>query len=236
MIASEIINQIANSREYKDLCRNITKGNPLHEDLFQELILTLCEKDPAKIEDLHGKGELKWFIIKILQNQYKSTSSKFYKQNIQFSQRSSELNDEPEKDNQEDELNDIIQVVEAEAKKETFEKSSEWYENKLFRSYLKETSLRKLERKTDISRNAITNTILQYVGKLKDKVETKRKFMEKRFIKLELPKNLKEDIFENSLYENMKPEELIIQHLKKINKTIKVKRSTTITITQITIF
>lgn len=237
MKAKDIINEIANSKEYKDLCRNITKGNSLWEDLFQELILILCEKEPAKIEELYSKGQLKWFIVTILQNQYKSNTSDFYKDHIRFSQRSTELFDSPQIEESKEQIEDVLQVVDHVKEKEVFDTTSDWYENKLFKSYLHESSFRKLERNTGISRVAINNTILQYVRKLKQKAETKRIFMEQRFARLELPKNIKEDIFENSLYEEMTIEELLIQQLKIINRALKIKhRTKRIEITQLKIF
>jgi hypothetical protein len=42
MTASEIINEVANNREYKSICSKLI-GPSLFEDLFHELIIILCE-------------------------------------------------------------------------------------------------------------------------------------------------------------------------------------------------
>lgn len=220
MTARKIINEIANSREYKTLCKNITKGNELSEDLFQELIIILCEKDPKVIEDLYEKKHLKWFIVKILQNQYNSRTSDFYKTHVSFGQRSTEIIERKEITEPENEY--YHHVVEFEKQKLVFNTSGEWYENKLFLAYLNEGSLRAAEAKTGISRTAIKNTIEPYISKLKAKAELKRLFMEQQFFRFQLPNNLKEEIFINSLYQELTPEEIIIQHLKIINKQLKI--------------
>ena len=222
MNARQIINEIANSKDYIQLCKNITKENTLYKDLFQELIIILCQKDPAYIEGLYAKKELKWFVVKILQNQYNSKTSDFYKTHVSFGQRSSEVI-EVKTELTETENHYYHQIVEFEKQKEVFKTSGEWYENKLFLAYLNEGSQRKLEARTGISRAAIKNTIDQYIVKLKAKAETKRLFMEKRFLRVEIPTNLKEDIFINSLYQDVTPEELINQQLKIINKVLKIR-------------
>lgn len=221
MNARQIINEVANSKDYITLCKNITKGNELWEDLFQELIIILCEKDPKVIEDLYQKKELKWFIVKILQNQYISKTSDFHKK-YGFSQKTTEIIETKTEIYEVD--NDYYnQIVDFEKQKVVFNNVGEWYENRLFLAYINEGSQRKLESKTGISRNAIKNTLDQYIQKLKDKAETKRTFMEKRFLRVQLPENIKDDIFTNSLYEEMTPEQLIIKQLQLINRILKIK-------------
>lgn len=221
MKAKEIINEIASSKEYKALCKNITKGNELHEDLFQELILILCEKSPEVIEGMHERKELKWFIVKILQNQFNSNRSKFYKDNVSFSQKSSDLHDNFKQDENEKVTEYYFDVLEHEKRREVFTSSSEWYENNIFKSYLLHGSLRKLSAATGISRNAISNTVSNYVDKIKAHSEVKKRLMDSPFIQVQLPEDLKEAIFVKYLNTGISPGELIVQHLKIVNKRLK---------------
>ncbi len=216
-----IINEVANSKEYLNLCKKIANGSELYRDLFQELIIILIEYDQEKIKGMHERGELKFFIVRILQNQFRSNSSDFYKKHVKFNANSSEITGVERQIEDIESSTHYKAIVEYEVTKENFSTSHEWYENNLFKSYLKEGSLRKLEKETGISRTAITNVINKYTSKLKAKTEAMKKFIEPKFIRLELPENLKADIFINSLYEDMKPEELLILQLKKINRTMK---------------
>lgn len=219
--ASEIINEIANSKDYQNLCKKIAGGNAIWKDLFQELIIILIEKNPLKIEQMYSMDQLKYFIIKILQNQYGSDHSALHRTHRLFAKSAIEITHEQEL------IPDIItrisdpyelSILEFEQAKQSFNTSNEWYENKLFKSLLKEGGLRKLERKTGISRSAITNTIRIYTEKIKEKANQKRLFMEKAFIGIQITAEVKELIHENSLYMGIDPEKLIILQLEKINR------------------
>lgn len=49
------------------------------EDLTQEIYLILLEYDTEKIEQMYINGQLNFFIVKIINNQYFSANSPFYK-------------------------------------------------------------------------------------------------------------------------------------------------------------
>ena len=50
------------------------------DDLFQEIMLILLEYDNKKLTDMYNKNQIKFFIARILCNQYYSVHSYFYKQ------------------------------------------------------------------------------------------------------------------------------------------------------------
>lgn len=52
------------------------------EELRQDVFLILCEYNKDKIIDMNSKKALKFFIVRITLNQYRSKNSKFYYQNI----------------------------------------------------------------------------------------------------------------------------------------------------------
>lgn len=222
MNAKQIIEDIAKSKDYKNLCKNITRGNILWEDLFQELIIILCEYDPLKIEALHENGGLKFFIVRILQNQYRSDHSPFHKTHVKFKQSSTEL------DGIERQVETVTQdqhyasIVEYECQRTVFKNSRDWYQNNLFKGLLKEGSLTKLSTKTGISRSAITRAVYEYIDKLKLKAEERRIFMESEYLRLPVPAGLRERLFHASLYKDIPIEAVVLQQLTKINRfTIK---------------
>lgn len=66
----------------------------LREDLKQELFLILCEKSESFIEDLHKKGQLRYYTTRIVLNMIASNTSPFYKKYRQiFSQHSDALHE-----------------------------------------------------------------------------------------------------------------------------------------------
>jgi hypothetical protein len=93
MNARDIINKISRDKDYIQICKNI--GRNQWEDLFQELIVILCETDPSKIEDIYnnqGPNKLRGYIIRILENQFKSNTSSFFKTHKSFTEKSIPLN------------------------------------------------------------------------------------------------------------------------------------------------
>jgi hypothetical protein len=245
MTAAQIIIMVSTSRDYREVCKNITKGNPLHEDLFQDLIEILLKKDPEYIETIYRDGYLRGYILKILGNQYKSTNSKFYKENKQFSDLTvqnvtttayydeEEIKQTPKgfnisyipEDIPENQLEEIIKIVEVNKLKDQgdFKEPRDWYKNQVFTMYLKAGSYRKLEAEADspLKRNTIALTVKEYKQDLLNLIETKRIFMDKSYFKI--PAEVKEQIFENAILLNMDPEDLLSKQLQVINRAIKQK-------------
>ena len=68
-----------NYLELKKMSSTITKGKkPGCEDLFQQTMVYLYETDKVKIETLIKKKQLRYWIARIMMNQYNSSSSKFH--------------------------------------------------------------------------------------------------------------------------------------------------------------
>jgi hypothetical protein len=223
MTAREIINQIAAGREYKDLCKNIAKGHELYEDLFQELIIILCEYDSVKLEELYAKGQIKWFIVKIIKNQFQSTTSPFYKKYRAFADRSSDQ--EVHAPTEEPEDNEVLNLVQCETEKISFTDKNDWYDTRMFQLYLQEGSLRKLSAKTGISRTAISYAIDNFKKNIYKKLDEKEEFMSKRFFSIELSDEAKEQIFQTAQLTNVKPDQVIEERIKAINRMFSLKKN-----------
>ena len=61
------------------------------EDLIQDVYLLLIEKSDKLIVDLYERGELGYYILKVVRNQLLSVNSKYYYTYIKFGAHSDEL-------------------------------------------------------------------------------------------------------------------------------------------------
>ena len=61
------------------------------EDLIQDIYLLLLEKDDTLIVNLHNKGELGYYLLKIARNQLLSKNSPYYTKYIKLRANSDDL-------------------------------------------------------------------------------------------------------------------------------------------------
>ena len=61
------------------------------DDLIQDIYLLLLEKDDTLIIDLHNKGELGYYLLKIARNQLLSKNSPYYTKYIKLKANSDDL-------------------------------------------------------------------------------------------------------------------------------------------------
>ena len=75
----KIIDELERNNVIRDICTNMRVQLNDIDDLTQEVYLILLEYNRDKIIELYQKKQLKFFIIGILQRQYHSNTSPFYK-------------------------------------------------------------------------------------------------------------------------------------------------------------
>lgn len=165
----DILNYIANSREYRDICIKICQGHKLHQDLFSELFLILNDIEEVKIVSLYEKKELKFFIIKIFQNQFNSSTSPFFKKYKKFNSLSQEI--EGIEVRQEEEFTNKKELQDILIERDYFTDKHDWYKHNLLIAYLKAGNLRTLEAKTGINIDSIWRTIKDYKKDLAKKIK-----------------------------------------------------------------
>lgn len=74
---NDIVNEVATSKEYIDIIKNIT--NTKYEEVLSELAFYMLER-PKTFEDLYNNTNyFKFFFIKMITNQFKSKTSYYYK-------------------------------------------------------------------------------------------------------------------------------------------------------------
>ena len=77
---NEIIEDLMKNNWLRDECRKFTnKDIQLADDLVQELVLYIIEKQPEKLQEAFSKNEHKFFVKRMILNQIISTSSPFYR-------------------------------------------------------------------------------------------------------------------------------------------------------------
>ena len=80
MNCSEIIQSHYRDKSIIEFFKNI--AGEWWDELRQDVFLIICEYDQAKVIDMHEKKFLKFFIIRVALNQFRSKHSKFYYQNF----------------------------------------------------------------------------------------------------------------------------------------------------------
>lgn len=84
---------MARERRVETMVENIAR-QPLDanlSDLAQMVYLILLEYDEDKLADLWEHGQMQFFIARIIINQYRSTSSPFYKQIRKYASKAEEI-------------------------------------------------------------------------------------------------------------------------------------------------
>lgn len=78
-MVTKILNELENENVVRDICVNMRVSPNDIDDLIQEVYVILLEYKPEKIVDMYEKKQLKYFIVGVLQRQYHSNTSPFYK-------------------------------------------------------------------------------------------------------------------------------------------------------------
>ena len=92
--ASTIVGEIAEHRTVEDLIRSITHHSSIEgelKDLAQIIYFALLQTDVALLEQLSTSGEMRFYIVRMIQNQYFSDRSTFYTEIRRFRDRTSEI-------------------------------------------------------------------------------------------------------------------------------------------------
>jgi hypothetical protein len=76
---NKIIIELYEQKVIKNIINNMNISSRYADDLEQEIYTILLEYDNDKIIELYNKKQLKYFIIGVIQRQYFSNNSPFYK-------------------------------------------------------------------------------------------------------------------------------------------------------------
>ena len=100
MTSNQIINELAKNKVIEKLVANISPDDNSpgalssdNKDLSQLIYLTLLEKPNSLIEDLYSKGELIFYVIRIITRNVYSTTSPYYRAIKKFKNKTTDIND-----------------------------------------------------------------------------------------------------------------------------------------------
>ena len=95
MTKSDVLDIIAREHLVERVVNKLLSSskNPFDcpEDLIQDIYLLLLQKDDDLIINLYNKGEIGYYILKVVRNQLLSVNSKYYYTYIKFRANSDEL-------------------------------------------------------------------------------------------------------------------------------------------------
>lgn len=139
----------------------------LSDDLYQHIWLKILEMDTDKIESIHAKGFLDFYIMRMIRNEATNPNNPFLKL-IRF------VNSSPYQ-----EIEIAIEEYDKEADLEYYKTCKTikeklntlfWYDKGIFELYLKLGSLRKVEKETGIKYGAIHQTVNKVKRQLNESV------------------------------------------------------------------
>ena len=100
MTSNQIINELAKNKVIEKLVANISPDDNSpgalssdNKDLSQLIYLTLLEKPNSLIEDLYSKGELIFYVIRIITRNVYSTTSPHYRTIKKFKNKTTDIDD-----------------------------------------------------------------------------------------------------------------------------------------------
>ena len=157
------------TQNYKDLeqaVKNITKGDKLTQDLFQECIIILIEyKDQDKIQELIDNNQLKFYFISIVIRQYLSSTSPFHTKFRKQAANASEMdvyNIETVDEQYDHEIDELIKYINKQKDKES------WYTKKMLELKFEDgLSYRDISKMTKIPLTSCYNTINAFRNKVR---------------------------------------------------------------------
>lgn len=170
----ELITKIAENKEYLTICRKITGGNLLYKDLFQEALLILLEYNNEKIIDIYRQGRIRFFFARICTNLYRNKNSTFNKKYLRYEyplNGSVLIEDENYDFEKDEEYESKRRLVQKELKIKN-DDDPLWYENSIFKHYLKEGTIIKLAKNTGIKYQSLETTIRRVRNRIRKQYET----------------------------------------------------------------
>ena len=146
-------------QELEKAARNISRGHQLWSDLLNHCVLDFLEKDTA--DQVVADGYAQFYIVRIMLNQWKSTTSPFYKlyrsspnvsvEDTNLAEWYHQTEIDPDWDI--DKVKEILNYMEED------KEDAGWYHKKLIDLYAETPNYKRLAEMTGISRTSISKSI-----------------------------------------------------------------------------
>lgn len=172
MTRNQIVTELFMSKAFNEC---IGKMEPAHirDDLKQEVALVVCSLPDEKLIGIHQRGELNFYVARVIINMANNREKHFYKNFRQFHYQLSECIDddtpgvvipaEPDPDFMEREMLEQVKDAAIESIDKLY-----WYDAELVRLYMRLGNFRALERETGIPFISCYHTIKKSFKKLKE--------------------------------------------------------------------
>lgn len=91
--ADVVVAGLARGRRVETMVQNIARSalTPVLKDLCQTVYEVLLRYDPQRLSEIEAKGEMNYFIARIVLNQYRSVNSPFHMEMRKFSMLSEDI-------------------------------------------------------------------------------------------------------------------------------------------------
>jgi len=162
--------------ELYQIALKITKGNDLDaQDLTQEVYIIMLEYNQEKLQTIYDNGHLKFWVARVMLNQYLRSSSPFKKKHHTYLKDENAVITDLKQDNSE---SDISYKIETEKRLELVNgimNDLHFYDKTLFKVYYETNhSIRSLAEATGISTTSIFHTITNVKNYIKDEIKGKQ--------------------------------------------------------------
>jgi hypothetical protein len=78
-MVTKILDELEEQNVIRDMCENMRVSSNDIDDLIQEVYMILLEYNRDKLIEMYKNRQLRYFIVGIIQRQYRSNTSPFYK-------------------------------------------------------------------------------------------------------------------------------------------------------------
>lgn len=151
---------IENYHKLKDIAYNITSGKG-NDDLFSFVIEELYKCKQDRIKEIIKNGDMRWYIIRIMVNQFHSKTSRYYyKYKKYYEYHTTTTIECLSADNTEYNIKEKQEVEDRLEWVEEKLKDLYWFDAEVFRIYYAENhSLNSMQKATKINRNTLHKAI-----------------------------------------------------------------------------
>lgn len=149
-----------------NISKNITKGHELHQELLQEVILQILERDNIVLKN-YTDNDIKYYITAALKINWHSKTSPFYYKIRKERCTYTELSFDLEQDNEQEsfEKQQLFNILEQEFTE------LDWFRKSLMEMYLTLGSLKKVSQKTTIPLTSISRYIKESKEQIKNNIK-----------------------------------------------------------------
>lgn len=167
MTKNEIIARFYTSKEFNSCISRIKPLN-LQDDLKQEVAEVLCGEEEWFIQELHTRGELKYWALRIIHNIGKSCTSPFAKTHRQFTFALPSWYDVIQEETET--LGERRRREQLEDRALASINSLHWYRGELLKLYGKHGTYRKVANEAGVSFQSAQRTIIKACEELRQKL------------------------------------------------------------------